>query len=118
MDVICPNCKGPATQPIMQIYCKNECDRPKAVPAADSGVVYYVIQTPYGTKTCRRYKQPPAADCGYNENYMCWIAASTPDQDTVKTTQDKGNNVWLKYRHSSSVHDPSAYFEWNAIITL
>jgi hypothetical protein len=89
MNVICPLCKGPATQPIMDIYCKAECNRPaskdKATTSLNSGTGNMYIIPGHGTFVVftdtrpKKGQYPPGTMIDYIKNEPQHIISNLQD---------------------------------------
>jgi hypothetical protein len=91
MNVVCPLCKGPAVQPIMDIYCKNECQKGKPKGSRDNleiyqGTVHHV------------YKGPPSDVYKKSTNLHEWIPIKCTDEDDITRAIDNMGS-WSRFKY-------------------
>lgn len=101
MNVICPLCRGPAVQPIMDIYCKSECQ--KGTPVNSSGYKYRYELTGWYYEVWD--KPPPPTYSNYS---VTW---TYPNKDLNWYIKDSLQRMQYSfhYKESSAAQDPKEY---------
>ncbi len=115
MNVICPLCKGPASQPIMEIYCKNECSRPKSTVKVVQGK--FVIPKRviiYGGTVYHVFDQPPSTNYKDSENLGQWVAPQRTEDDYTREIDGMVFNTMKT--HGTLPWQPHHYNKWEFIL--
>lgn len=118
MNIKCPQCGGPASQPFMEIYCKNDCSRSSQKFVFKKGYYLFIMKR----ASTVLYNIGPFSKTVYINNLIRSISELNDDFDetidayiTGADCESEFNNALLDWNEQYIV-DPDIYRKHSSIV--